>query len=225
MVKAGLSTSEEPTAIFPEVIGKPRKVWKQSLDKDMYFGSECDEIRNKLALSRPLENGIIENFEQMELLWEYTFFEQLRVDPGKHPVLLTEPPYNPKPNREKVVEIMFEAFGVPSLNVSIQGVLALLGQGRTTGLVLDSGEGVTNTIPIFDGFGLPHCINRLDLAGRELHTLLAKLLAQEDTTLTTTSQQHHVRQMKEQHCYVALNPSAEFADPVKYKMPDGQEVT
>jgi len=222
--KAGLSTSEEPTSIFPEVIGKPRKVWKQSLDKDIYFGLECDDIRNKLAISYPLENGIIENFEQMELLWEYTFFEQLKVDPGKHPVLLTEPPYNPKPNREKMVEIMFEAFGVPSLNVSIQGVLALLGQGRTTGLVLDSGEGVTHTIPIFDGFGLPHCINRLDLAGRELNTLLAKLLAQESCCLTTTTEQHHVRLMKEQHCYVAMDPAAEFAETINYQIHGGRSV-
>merc|ERR1740121_801568 len=225
MVKAGLSTGEEPTAVFPEVIGKPRKVWKQSLDKDMYFGSECDEIRNKLALSRPLENGIIENFEQMELLWEYTFYEQLKVDPGKHPVLLTEPPYNPKPNREKMVEIMFEAFGVPSLNISIQGVLALLGQGRTTGIVLDSGEGVTNTIPIFDGYGLPHCINRIELGGSELNTLMAKLLAQEGTCLTTTTEQHHVRMMKEQHCYVALDPSTEAADKIDYQIPGGKLVS
>merc|ERR1719382_1084286 len=185
---------ETPSTVFPEVIGKPRKAWEASLEKEMYYGDEVNAVRNKLAVSYPLENGIIENFEYMELLWDHTFFDQLKVSPAKHPVLLTEPPYNPKPNREKMVEIMFEVWGVPALNISIQGVLALLGTGRTTGLVLDSGEGVTHTIPIFDGYGLPHCINRLDLAGRELNTLLAKLLAQEGTTLTTTSQQHHVRQ-------------------------------
>merc|ERR1712139_256068 len=100
------------------------------------------------------------------------------MGPQNHPVLLTEPPYNPKPSRERMVETMFETFGVPSLNISIQGVLALLGQGRTTGLVLDSGEGVTHTIPIFDGFGFTPNIKRLNLAGRDLNTLLAKLLAQ-----------------------------------------------
>merc|ERR1719478_2107237 len=137
--------------------------------------------------------------------------EKLEVSPADHPVLLTEPPYNPKPNREKMVEIMFETFSVPMLNISIQGVLALLGQGRTTGLVLDSGEGVTTTIPIFDGFGLIHHINRLDLAGRELNTLLAKLLATEGHCLTTTVDQHHVRVMKETHCYCAVDPSKEWA--------------
>jgi len=223
--KAGLSIDEAPTSVFPEVLGKPRRVWRSSLDRDTYFGDEVNEVRNKLSIFYPLENGIIENFEQMELLWEYTFFDQLKVNPNRHPVLLTEPPYNPKPNREKMVEIMFEAFGVPALNVSIQGVLALLGQGRTTGLVLDSGEGVTHTIPIFDGFGLPHCINRLDLAGRELNTLLAKLLAQDGVCLTTTTDQHHVRLMKERHCYCATDPASEFAETVVYKLPGGREVS
>merc|ERR1712070_827895 len=105
---------------------------------------------------------------------EHTFDEVLQVNPAEHPVLLTEPPYNPKVTRERMVEIMFETFGVPSLNISIQGVLALLGQGRTTGLVLDSGEGVTHTFPVLDGFCVTTGITRLDLAGRELNTLLAK---------------------------------------------------
>lgn len=225
MAKAGLSCDEAPRAVFPEVVGKPRKAWRNFVEKEFFYGDEVSEARNKLAVSYPLENGIIENFEHMELLWEYTFFERLKVNPSKHGVLLTEPPYNPKPNRERMVEIMFEAFGVPSLNISIQGVLALLGQGRTTGLVLDSGEGVTHMIPIFDGFGLPHCINRLDLAGRELNTLLAKLLAQGGSCFTTTVQQHHVRLMKEKHCYVALDPSSEFAEPAVYTMPDGTRIS
>jgi len=222
--KAGLSTDEAPTHTFPEVIGKPRKVWEKTLDKEVYFGDEVNAVRNKLGVFYPLENGIIENFNDMELLWEYTFCDVLKVNPAEHPVLLTEPPYNPKVSRERMVQIMFETFGVPSLNISIQGVLALLGQGRTTGLVLDSGEGVTHTIPIFDGFGLPPGINRLDLAGRELNTLLAKLLAQEGVCLTTTVDQHHVRLMKEYHCYCALDPSKEWADTVNYTLPDGREI-
>mmetsp|Transcript_80999 Transcript_80999/g.146203 ORF Transcript_80999/g.146203 Transcript_80999/m.146203 type:complete len:413 (-) Transcript_80999:157-1395(-) len=217
--KAGLSTDSAPSLVFPEIIGRPRGSWKAAGGmKDTYFGDEVNAVRGKVSIGCPLENGIVEDFQSMELLWEYTF-AALGVEPSRHPVLLTEPPYNPKPNREQMVEIMFETFGVPSLNISIQGVLALLGQGRTTGLVLDSGEGVTHTIPIFDGFGLPHCINRLDLAGRELNTLLAKLLAQEGTCLTTTEEQHSVRQMKEQLCYVALDPTSEFAEAKDFRLP------
>jgi len=223
--KAGLSNQESPSFVFPEIVGKPRESTKQVLEREMYFGDDALEQCDKLSLHWPLENGIIENFEDMELLWDYTFFEKLEANPTRHPILLTEPPYNPKPNREKMVEIMFETFSVPCLNVSIQGVLALLGQGRTTGLVLDSGEGVTHTIPIFDGFGLTHCINRMDIAGRELNTLLSKLLAQEGHSLVKTRDQCEVRRMKEQHCYVALDPGAEFAEAVEYTMPDGKKIS
>lgn len=222
--KAGLSTDTAPTAVFPEVVGRPRKLWRSQLDKDIYLGDQVDSHRSKLTCSHPLENGIIENFENMELLWEYTFDEMLKVNPAEHPLLLTEPPYNPKPNRERMVEVMFESFGVPVLNISIQGVLALLGQGRTTGLVLDSGDGVTHTIPIFDGFGMPHCINRLDLAGRDLTVLLGKFLAQEGYCLTTTSDMDQVRRMKEQQCYVSQDPSTEFAEQEEFRLPDGRVI-
>lgn len=225
--KAGLSTDQAPTHIFPECIGRPRPTWKKNGKmKDVYLGDEVTpENCNKMSISHPLENGIVEDFESMELLWEYTFTEKLKVDPARHPVLLTEPPYNAKPNREQMVEIMFEVFQVPSLNISIQGVLALLGQGRTTGLVVDSGEGVTHCIPIFDGFGLPHCINRLDLAGRDLNTLLCKLLSMEGKArLTTTEDMYCARQMKEQLCYVALEPDKEIAEQKDFRMPNGKTV-
>mmetsp|Transcript_58162 Transcript_58162/g.138448 ORF Transcript_58162/g.138448 Transcript_58162/m.138448 type:complete len:393 (+) Transcript_58162:55-1233(+) len=226
--KAGLSSDQNPSNVFLEAIGRPRQTWKNSASKpakEYFCGDEILPHMDKLSITHPIENGIIEDFELMELVWEHTFVNELQVDPSQHALLLTEPPFNPKPNREKMVEIMFETFGVPSMNISIQGVLALQGQGRTTGLVLDSGEGVTYTLPIFDGFALPHCINRLDLAGRELNTLLAKLLAQEQRLcLTTTAQQHQTRLMKESLCYCALDPSSEFAEAASYKLPDGSQI-
>mmetsp|Transcript_97813 Transcript_97813/g.273832 ORF Transcript_97813/g.273832 Transcript_97813/m.273832 type:complete len:411 (+) Transcript_97813:138-1370(+) len=241
--KAGLSTDDKPTAVFPSVVGMPREAYRNSIDGDIFFGDDVlpfgDNVSpevldrcSKLSVHYPLENGIIENFDHMERLWEYAILDKLNVNPHRHPVLLTEPPYNPKPNREKMVEIMFEAFDVPMLNVSIQGVLALFEAGRMTGLVLDSGEGVTHTLPIFQGFGLPHCINRMDIAGRELNTLLAKLLAaasaqglDKGVCLTKTTEQQHVRKMKERFCYVASDPYKEFPEPATYKLPDGREVT
>eukprot|EP00931_Biecheleriopsis_adriatica_P069171 TRINITY_DN43046_c0_g1_i1.p1 TRINITY_DN43046_c0_g1~~TRINITY_DN43046_c0_g1_i1.p1 ORF type:complete len:397 (+),score=90.51 TRINITY_DN43046_c0_g1_i1:46-1236(+) len=227
LCKAGLSSDNAPTCIFPEVVGRARESWKAAGGlKDFYLGDEITaDLRTKVSLTHPMENGEIEDFDGMEMLWEHIFEQKLKVDPERHPVLLTEPPYNPTAKRERMVEVMFETFRVPSLNISIQGVLALLGQGRTTGLVLDSGEGVTHCVPIFDGFGLPHCINRLDLAGRELNTMLAKLLAMENKcNLTTTADQHAARLMKEKHCYVTLDPSVEVAEEVDYRMPNGKLV-
>ena len=181
MIKAGIAGNDAPLTIFPSVVGKLKNKDIQFMGKKRwYVGDEAQSKREILNLKYPIKQGIINEWDDMQAIWHYTFFNDLRVLPEEHNVLLTDSPLNPISKREKMTQIMFENFKTNGMFVSNQSVLTLYAVGRTTGLILDSGDGITHVMPIFDMFIAPlaHAIMRLDISGRELTENMMRILTE-----------------------------------------------
>ena len=223
--KAGFSGEEGPRAVFPAIVGRPKNpgIMVGAEKKDFFVGLQAEEKRGILHLAYPIEHGIVTDWNDMEKIWDHTFTNELRVTPEEHNVMLTEAPINPKHNREKMAQIMFETFNVQGLYIAIQAVLSLYSAGKFTGIVCDSGDGVTHMVPIYDGYSLPHCVLRMDLAGRDVTDFLIKILNEVNVSLTTSAEREIAKDIKEKTCYVALDPEVEINEvkEMSYEMPDG----
>jgi actin-related protein 2 len=234
-VKCGFAGDNFPAHIFPSIIGRPviraeEKIQDLEL-KDIMVGDEVTKARDLLETSYPITNGIVQKWDDMIHLYNYTFDQRLHIDPKEHKIMLTEAAMNPKKNREKLVECMFETFGFNGVHCSIQAVLTLYAQGLLTGVVVDSGDGVTHIVPVYEGFALPQSIRRLDVAGRHLTEYMIKLLQLRGYTFNRTADFEVVREIKEKVCYVGYDLELEKKLALEtttvvssYTLPDGRVI-
>ncbi|CAI5708082.1 unnamed protein product [Peronospora destructor] len=214
LLKAGFAGGETPQIVFPSFIGSTKYTRMMPggayEGADVFVGNRVQHHRGLFKIQYAMEHGIVTDWNTMHRVWQHVYSkDMLNVQSEDHPVLLTEAPLNPLANRQRAGEVFFEAFNVPSLFVSPQAVLSLYASGRTTGVVLDVGDGVAHVVPVYEGFTLPHAITRMDIAGRDVTQHLQLLLRRAGYNFQTSAEREVVREIKEKLCYVAFNPTKE----------------
>jgi actin len=229
----GFSEEELPRVEFPSLVGRRRvPVTTPSIFpmKETYVGDDAQSKRGVLSLSCPLQEGIIVNWEDMELIWQHSFENELSVSPGEHAVVLTESPFNPRVNREKAAEIMFENFHVDGFYLNVAAVFSLYSLGgRTTGCVIDSGHEQTQIVPVVEGKAVSSAITRLESIGGRDFTEFIRLKTLE-TWPSFRDSTEIARDIKQHHTYVALDyerTKTEFNpanDSAYYELPEGNYI-
>ena len=222
-VKVGKSSSNKPDFIFPSIVGTSKfnflkgstkcgqsehtNALKGLASDGVLVGDQAAEKRSYLDLVYPVSNGVVKDWPNMKHLWNYAFFSKMAIVPSEFSILLTEPPMNPLNNREEMVRTMFEEYGFKRVHVATQAVLTLYSQGLTTGLVIDSGDGVTHIVPVYDGYVLEHLTKRLDIAGRAVTQNLRELMVSRRgyPIGKSPADLEVIRELKEKVCFVSPN--------------------
>lgn len=230
VIKAGFAGAEVPKCVFPSIVGHPKhvRIMAGAVEGDTFIGKRAEELRGLLRVNYPMSHGTITDWDDMESIWRHLYSDELKVLPEEHPVLLTEAPFSPSSMREQAAQIFFETFNVPSFLTSIQAVLSLYASGRTTGIVLDCGDGVTHAVPIYEGFSMPNAVRRVDIAGRDVTEYMQSLLRKSGYNFHTTAEKEIVRLIKEKTCYISLYPTKEAKEnsgrSVDFILPDGKPI-
>lgn len=220
--KAGFWGDDEPKLVIPSMVG----VNKFCKTKDLYVGEKALNAIGILQVQFPIENGIVTNWDQMEEVYDHVFHE-LKANSSEHPVLLTEVPQVSKGNREKMIQIMFETFNVPSFYVGIQAALSIWASGNNTGLVIDIGDSLRQIVPVYEGYAIPSNAYKDNIAGKLVTQELRRLLIDERNC--NNYRLETINDIKEKFAYVAFDLDKELEksknqDDLSYFKPDGDNL-
>lgn len=236
LTKAGFAGTPTPTSIIPTAVARPtlpRALPPTGPSPPLpLVGAAMLPLSGVVRVTHPLRRGVVDAPADLTALLSHVLESELRVSAGAHPVLVTENAGAPRRNREWLAEVFFETFQVPSLYVSVPSVLALYASGRTTGVVLDVGHGVTTAVPVAHGHVSKHAMVRVDLGGQDVADRLTSMLREGGSSLlTSSSERDAVRRIKERVCGVARSVKEEEGrwrkgeeKPTAFELPDGNVV-
>ncbi|XP_020667447.1 actin-like protein 7A [Pogona vitticeps] len=228
--KCGFAGEHKPTHVVSSTVGKHFQETAKTGDnrKETFVGRELREATIPLKLVNPLRHGIIIDWDTVEDIWEYLFHKEMKIRPEEHAVLVSDPPLSPTTNREKYAEMLFEKFYTPAMHIAYQSRLSMYSYGKTSGLVVESGHGVSYVVPIYEGYTMPSITERVDYAGSDVTQYLMKLL-NESKNILTEKHWSILNDIKENYCFVSLDYQQDSAAPprkheTEYELPDGQTI-
>lgn len=223
-VKVGFGGANFPTSVFQTAVGRPvlrsnaNTKMATSVDgtttelKDIMLGDETLGLGHLLEMNYPVSNGVIQNMDEMCLLWDYAFYNKMNLTSDSiksRRLMMSEPPAFSTRARAKIYETMFEKYQFDSVQSGLQGVLSLYSNGLDTGVAIECGEGVTHCTPIFEGYSIPKGNRRVDLGGRNITEFLIRLMQRRGYSFNKSSDFELVRVIKERFCYAAVDFSLE----------------
>ena len=228
MTQAGFGGDDAPRAVFPSIVGRPKHhgIMVGMDQKDAYIGDEAQSKRGVLSLKYPVQRGMVRNFDDFEKVMWHCFYNELRVVPEEHPVVMADTPLTPSTSRERLVQIMFETFNVPALCVVSAPYLGLLSTGRSTGIVVEISASLCTILPVVDGIVDPAAVVIMPIGANDVVSYMTKILTERGYFFTTTAERDIVRDITEKMCFV----EQDYASPQPtvestYELPDGQGIT
>ena len=223
-IKAGISGDEKPKTVFPTIVGTSKLSGKVS------FGNNC--FTGMMTLKHPIDKEYVNNWYDLEEIWKFAFNEELKLKSENQPVLLTEYSLTEKAQRECKTQIMFETFKVPSFYLSSQATLSIMASGRSTGIVVECGHGLIQTVPVFEGCELSYAVLTNKFGGSDITEYFLSILKQKGTTIEGNINKEEIRKIKETDFYIAKDYNEEnekhpIFDNIEksYELPDGQQIT
>ncbi|CAK62550.1 unnamed protein product (macronuclear) [Paramecium tetraurelia] len=230
-IKAGFGGEDKPKVIFNSYIGRPKvKALSATNSQELYVGNQItDSIRGNMKIKYPYQKGIIKDMNDMDQLWKYTF-QELHSNPKECPILLTEPSFSSQIQKMEIAKQFFENYDCPALFFAVSGIVSLFASGKTTGVILDVGDTVSQSIPIYDGFYIQHSAQRVDLAGRDVTDNLNNLLRRSGYIFTKSAELEIIKKIKEKRCFLSPTMIAEekFQEERKikdqYMLPDNNTI-
>ena len=228
-VKVGFAGEPGPRFLFPCITGteKYKSVMVDVSARSIYVGNDVSRMRGVLKIKHPIERGAIMDWDSFYEIINYIFYSLLRIENlEEYPVFYCEAPFMHKETKEYIARLLFETYRVKSLIMMPSPLLSMFSVGLTTGLVIDSGDGLTWVCPIINGQMISHAVQKLKLAGLDVNHNLKNLLMREGINITSSAADEIIKDIKEKNCYFVLDPNdpPKSGEPFNVAMPDGSSI-